>query len=151
MPSTVLKGTQHHRYLAKVSALGAVANLLLSILLVQTLGILGVTLGTALAVAVTSAGFIFPRACRVVGLTPAQGYIQIVWPAAWPAAFMVALLLLTQSRLPGGAVPVIAHLIAGAAVYGGLFFFFGLSRDERRWVSSAVDQIRRGRAGLAAA
>ena len=151
MPSTVLKGTQHHKYLAKVSALGAVANLLLSILLVQTLGILGVTLGTAMAVAVTSAVFIFPRACRVVGLTPSQGYIQVVWPAAWPAAFMVALLLLTQSRLPGGAVPVIAHLIAGAAIYGGLFFFFGLSRDERRWVSSAVDQIRRGRAGLAAA
>lgn len=152
MPSTVLKGTQHHRYLAKVSALSALANLLLSIPLVRILGIPGVTLGTAIPVTIASAAFIFPRACRAVGLSLPQGYQRIVWPAVWPALVMVALMRLTQPAIPDKPLFVVAHLAAGAAVYAALFFALGLNRDERQWVSAALGELRRRWSGdLAAA
>ena len=152
MPSTVLKGTNHHRYLAVVSASGAVANLLLSIPLVQMWGLVGIALGTAVPVAVISGGLIFPKACRVVGLGLWQGYREVVWPALWPALVVVGLLAGTRHAVPVRLLPVLMHLGAGALTYAALFFRFGLSRDERQWVSSAMTQVWRRRfEGFAAA
>lgn len=152
MPSTVLKGTDHHRFLARVSAMGAVANLLLSIPLVKSWGIVGAAVGTAIPVLVLSAAVIFPKACRVVGLSTWQGYRQVVWPAAWPAAIVLVILAATRTALPSSLTAVLVHLAAGAAIYLGLFFRLGLSRDERRWVAGAVQQVwRRTSDGLAAA
>jgi O-antigen/teichoic acid export membrane protein len=152
MPSTVLKGTNHHRYLAVVSASGAVANLLLSIPLVKLWGLVGIALGTAIPVTVISCGLIFPKACRVVGLSLWQGYREVVWPALWPAVVVLAMLAATRHAVPVRLLPVLVHLAAGGAAYAVLFFRFGLSRDERRWVSSAVTQVWRHRSeGFAAA
>ncbi len=145
MPSTVLKGTNHHRYLAVVSACAAVANVLLSIPLVKAWGIVGVAIGTFVPVLVLAAGFVFPRACRVVGLSWWQGYRQIVWPAAWPGLVVVALLAATRHVLPPGLVPVLLHLAAGGGVYVVLFALFGLERGERQWLVSALNEVRRRR------
>jgi O-antigen/teichoic acid export membrane protein len=152
MPSTVLKGTDHHRYLAAVSAIGAVANLLLSIPLVKTWGIVGVAVGTAIPVSVMSAVVIFPKACRVVGLSVRQGYREVVWPAVWPGLVVVAVLMSTRGALPAGLAAVLAHLALGALAYAALFFLLGLSRQERHWVGAALQQVWRRRSdGLAAA
>ena len=150
MPSTVLKGNDQHRYVAAVAAAGAVANLLLSIPLVKSWGIPGVALGTAIPVSITCAGFIFPRACRQVGLSVAAGYRAIVWPAVWPALIVLSLLSSTRHLVPGGIVVVLAFMATGALLYAGLFFRFGLNRTERAWMTTAVNQLRRP-AGLAAA
>jgi O-antigen/teichoic acid export membrane protein len=150
MPSTVLKGNDQHRYLAAVAAAGAVANLLLSIPLVKSWGIPGVALGTAIPVSISCAGFIFPRACRQVGLTVAGGYRAIVWPAVWPALIVLTLLSSTRHLMPGGLVFVLADMAAGALLYAALFFRFGLNRAERAWMTAAVNQLRRP-AGLAVA
>jgi O-antigen/teichoic acid export membrane protein len=152
MPSTVLKGTNHHRFLAAVSSGGAVANLLLSIPLVKSWGLVGVAFGTAIPVTVVCAGFIFPKACRVVGLRVREGYRVIVWPAVWPAAIVMTFLANTSRLLPSGLLAVLAHLALGGVMYAALFFRFGLARDERQWLTSVAGQILRRRPeGLAAA
>jgi O-antigen/teichoic acid export membrane protein len=152
MPSTVLKGNDQHRYLARISAGGAVANLLLSIPLVKSWGIPGVALGTAIPVTVICAGLIFPRACRLVGLRVARGYRLIVWPAVWPAVLVIAALTLTKSFVPVRLSLVLAHLAGGGLLYAALFLRFGLSHDERQWMTAAVHQLwRRRDAGLAVA
>jgi hypothetical protein len=74
-----------------------------------------------------------------------------VWPAFWPAVLVVVLLASTRSMLPLRMLPVLMHLAMGAVTYVALFFRFGLSRDERQWVVSALNQLRRRPEGLAAA
>lgn len=152
MPSTLLKGSGHHPYLARVAVGGAVANLLLSIPLVKSWGPLGAAMGMALPTLVVCMGFIFPRACRVVDLPVLRGYRQVVWPATWPAVVSVAVLVATRLLMPFHLLSVLAQIAAGAGVYVGLFFFFGLSPQERRWIRSAVAHVWQRRSeGLAAA
>ena len=151
MPSTVLKGNDQHRYLAKVASVAAVANLLLSIPLVKSWGIPGVAVGTAIPVFISCAVFIFPRACRQVGLTLVSAYRAIVWPAVWPALVAIALLASTRHLVPARLTLVLAHLAGGGVVYAALFFRFGLSRPERTWMAGAVAQLFRRRPDLAAA
>lgn len=152
MPSTVLKGSGHQKAVAIGAVACAVANLLLSIPLVKMWGLPGVALGTAIPVAALSAGFLFPRACRVVGLPVAAGYRLVVWPAVWPAAITMAFLWTTREMVPLRMAAVLAHLAVGGLMYAVLFFMFGLGREERRWFASALNQVWRRRSpGLAAA
>jgi O-antigen/teichoic acid export membrane protein len=153
MPSTVLKGTGHQRYVAAVSAVAAVANALLSVLLVKLMGLVGSAMGTVIPATLLAACFVFPRACRVVKMPTHHGYRSIVWPAAWPAVLVIALLSATRHALPVWDVrstivrsaPVLLHMGVGALIYGALFFQFGLPRDERRWVTTSVTDVLRRR------
>ena len=76
----------------------------------------------------------------------------MVWPAVWPGVLVLCFLMSTSGALPGSLVAVLAHLAFGGLVYAALFFRFGLERQERLWVASALQQVWRRRAdGLAAA
>lgn len=152
MPSTLLKGTGHHKSVAAASSVAAVANLLLSIVAVKLFGMVGVAWATAIPAAVLGCVFVFPLACRVAGLGVWQGYRQIVWPALWPAVIMIALLAGTRHSLPsasGGASSpaalafVLPHIALGGVLYAGLFFLVGIDRTERQWFSSAITQVWR--------
>lgn len=140
MPGTVLQGTGHARYVAVASSWAAAANLILSIPFLLMWGLVGVALGTAVAAAI-GAAIVFPRACRVVELSLFDGFRRIVWPTAWPAVAVVAALVLTKQSVPGGFLPVLGHLGLGGLAYIGLFFLFGIDRDERRWLVEAFNRI----------
>lgn len=141
MPATVLKGTGHHRFVAIASAWCAVASLLLSVAAVQILGVSGVAWGTLLPAAVLSAGGVFPRTCRLVGVRVGRAYRLIVWPALWPAVIVIALLALTRQAAAANLLTVLMHLGLGALLYAVLFFFRGLDRAERRWFVQAFRKI----------
>jgi O-antigen/teichoic acid export membrane protein len=152
VPGTLLKGTGHHKAVAVASSWCAVANLLLSIAAVNLFGIVGVACATVLPAAALAGSFIFPRACRVVGLPTTEGYRRIVWPVMWPAAIVITLMASTRHLIPvtDAGMPnvamlsvVLPHMAAGALLYAGLFYMFGLDREERRWFSSAVTHVWR--------
>jgi O-antigen/teichoic acid export membrane protein len=132
MPMTVLQGTGHHKYVAAAMSACAIANLILSIPLVQLWGLVGVTLGTAIPV-VVCAGFVFTRACRVVGLSVWRACVSIIWPPLWPGVIVTASLSLTRHSVPPGLIPALGLLLVGAALYVCLFVRFGLQRNEREW------------------
>ena len=96
MPSTVLKGTGHHKYVAVGSVWCAVANLLLSIPLVKVWGLAGVATATVIPVAILGAWSIFPKTCQVVELGVWRGYREVVWPTVWPAVIAMSLLAATR-------------------------------------------------------
>jgi O-antigen/teichoic acid export membrane protein len=141
IPGSVLKGTGHHRYLALTSTWCAVATVLLSIPAVKLMGMVGVAWAMLLPVAVTTAGFNFPRACRVVALPVARGYREVVWPAVWPAFVVGAVLALTRNAVPPHLVAVLADLGLGALLYAAIFFLLALPREEREWFTTAVNQL----------
>jgi O-antigen/teichoic acid export membrane protein len=141
IPGTVLKGTGHHKYFAAAMSLCAVANLLLSIPAVKLFGMVGVAWATLVPVFVLGAVFIFPRACRVVELPLARGYREVVWPAVWPALVVVAVLSFTRHAVPQSLVAVLADLAFGALLYIAIFFLLALPRDEREWLTKAINQV----------
>jgi O-antigen/teichoic acid export membrane protein len=145
MPTTLLKATGQYREVARMSALAAVASVLLSIALVKTVGLIGAALGTAIPAALLASTITFPRACQVTGLSVWSGYRQIVWPAVWPMAPVMAGLTLTRHYVPTHLVLVLAHLGLGTLLYLSLFVMAGLDADERRWMWNALTSVRQGR------
>jgi O-antigen/teichoic acid export membrane protein len=153
MPSTVLKGTGYQRYVAIASAIAAVANALLSVVLVQWMGLVGSAVGTVIPATVLAACCIFPQACRAVGLPTLRAYRHIVWPTLWPAAIAGAAVMATRQALPVHLYAVLPHMALGACLYLAIFVAFGIDRAERQWIVAAVNQLRARRqaASLAAA
>jgi O-antigen/teichoic acid export membrane protein len=151
MPSTLLKGTGHQRYVAVTSSVSAVANLLLSVVLVKRMGITGVALGTVVPSVVLAVAAIFPKACHTVGLPAARGYRQIVWRAVWPAVVPIGLLVLTREAIPQRLVFILLHMAAGALSYAALFVAFGMEREERQWIVATLTNLKQRRAERLAA
>ena len=151
LPSTVLKGSGRPGFVAKVATACAVANVLLSVLLVKWLGLVGVALGTAIPVTVIAACAIFPAACRAVDLDVFQGYRRIVWPAVWPALVVMTLVASTRHLLPLRFIAVLAHMSVGALAYAVLFIACGLEREERGWLTTKLTELWRRRSQVLAA
>jgi O-antigen/teichoic acid export membrane protein len=129
----ILKGAGQHRLLAYTNASTAVANVLLSIVLVRPLGLLGVALGTLIPVGLSSAFVLYPAACRRVGLPMRRALTEAIWPAAWPGVIMVAVLWVGRGLPHGRLLEVALQLAAAGAVYCALFVGFGIGADERRF------------------
>jgi O-antigen/teichoic acid export membrane protein len=145
MPATVLKATNRPRFVAVTSSWCAVANVLLSVVLVRLIGLPGVALGTVIPVTVLAAAVLFPAGCHAAGLTTWQGYRRIVWPAAWPAIVFPGVMAL-RPLAAHHLVAVLALMCAGALGYTALFFAAGLERDERAWFAAKVMHLWRQRA-----
>jgi len=135
---TVLKGAGAHRFVAYANVVTAVVNLPLSIVLAHWLGLAGVAVGTLVPVCITCMFVIFPAGCRRAGLPIARALADAVWPAVWPAAVMAAYLEITHPLVRVSLVPVLANMAASALVYAAVFFAFGVSAVERRFVLSRL-------------
>lgn len=152
MPSTVLKGTGRQRYVALASTIAAVANALLSVMLVKLMGLTGSAMGTVIPATFLAAFFIFPQACRVISLPIGQAYRRIVLPAVWPAVIVFAAVAGSRYAVPVRLLAVLPHMAAGALLYFAIFIAFATERDERLWIAAALTSLRRRRAeSLAAA
>jgi Polysaccharide biosynthesis C-terminal domain len=139
----LLKGTEHHRFLAGALAVNAVVNLGLSIVLAQWLGLVGVALGTLIPAAAVLMFVVFPRACRVVGLPLLAVLRSAVWPAVWPALPAGAVVMaLRQPFAASGEVAAFAAA-AGVLVYSVTFYRFAVPADERRWYSARITALLR--------
>jgi O-antigen/teichoic acid export membrane protein len=143
MPATVLKATGHHRFAAAAMAGCAVASVLLSTMLVNSFGLIGIAWGPAVCVLVLTVGFIYPRACRALELPVLSAYRQIVWPALWPVLPAVAVLRLTTPLLPPRLMFLLPQLAFGTLVYAAGFLLWGLDREERQWMWTKVRTLRR--------
>jgi O-antigen/teichoic acid export membrane protein len=151
IPSTVLKGSGRAAFVAMTATGCAVANVLLSIVLVNSMGILGVALGTAIPVTTIAIFAIFPAACRAVELGVFAGYRRIVWPALWPALVVMAAVAFTRQLVPLRLAAVLAHMAVGALAYAVLFVACGLEREERQWFTTKLADLWRRRSQVLAA
>ena len=130
----VLYGMSRHILLAKVLLAEGIANLVLSIILVRSYGVMGVALGTAIPLVVTSVFFLPLHMCRVLEL-PLKRYLR---EAHWHAMLLViplCLVLWWADRWiqPEGYPGLIAVLLAGGVVYGAeiLAYFYLVERPAQ--------------------
>ncbi|HXH24442.1 MAG TPA: oligosaccharide flippase family protein, partial [Vicinamibacterales bacterium] len=129
----ILKGAQHPRLNAFTNATAAAVNVTASILLIQRYGLAGVALATLVPVTIANTCVLFPAACRRVGIGVADAFRQAIWPTAWPAAALAALLWWTKPLVPDGLLPVAVLLAAAALLYELLFFGAAITTGERRF------------------
>jgi O-antigen/teichoic acid export membrane protein len=141
---TLLKGAGAHRLVAFANVAAALVNLVVSLAIVKSFGLVGVALGTLVPVCIASSIVIFPAGCRRVGLPVARGVARAVWPAAWPAAVMALFVYATRPLVPTSLIAVGAEMAAACLVYVAVFVAFGISGDERRcYLTRVVDLLQR--------
>ncbi len=138
---TVLKGAGRHRLVAFANIAAAFANLVLSIALVSSFGLKGVAIGTLAPISLLATFILFPAACRHVQLTVWRGFVEAVWPAAWPAAVMAGYVMLTRSLVGDSLVAVGAEMAAAVVVYAITFLLVGVSTSERRFYMSKLAEL----------
>jgi O-antigen/teichoic acid export membrane protein len=147
----ILLGTGRHRLVAFVSLGEAVANLVLSVMLVRRLGMLGVAVGTAIPIALANLLVLLPAACRQVGV-PVRTFIRLVVtaPAIGAVPAIVVCALLRSSYPPVSLPAILGEGVIVGGVYLSVVCAFGFDRDVRsryaaygRRVLAAVQYGRR--------
>ena len=145
---SLLKGAGEHKVAAMSTVVNALANLGLSILLVQSWGLLGVAVGTLVPGAVMSACVQFPAACRRAQVTPRAAFGRAVWPALWPAAPTAAVVVGARLLFAPEQAGLIAATVLGALCYGTFFLMVAIPVEDRRWyVRRLLDVFRANEIG----
>src|SRR5215204_1780714 len=140
--AVILKGSDLHKFLAFSNLSMAVGNLVLSVLLVRTYGLIGVAIGTLIPMAVIAIFVVFPAACRRVGLPVFTVARKSVWPAVWPAIIMGAFIVLSRGRLAptDSWAGLISQAVIGAAIYTVLFLL-AMDKKELDWYFNKVKEV----------
>ncbi len=128
---SLLQGTNGHRMLAVFGGASATVNLGLSIVLVRTVGVEGVALGTLIA-AVLEALAVVPYAMRRYDIRIGSMVRDALAPALLPGVPAVGALVLARAALrPSTLFVVIAVGALGGLVYLAGYLSFSASGEER--------------------
>ncbi len=133
----VLQAMARHRILA-ASALGnGIANLLLSLLLVRSYGLVGVAIGTLIPTAIEYLCVVLPYSMRAVQITVREMLLEILLPALLPAVPMIlAMYGFNAMAAPATLLDVMVAALAGTSIYALAFLGLHANRRERQWLIS---------------
>ncbi len=134
---SILLGTGRHRLVAFASLGEAIANLVLSVILVRRFGRLGVAIGTAVPVFIANIFLLAPAACRQLGV-PVTTFVREVAVAPLVGALIAGLVAsILREVLPPQSIPMI--LVEGAGV-GSIYLIavwtLGFNHDVREQYSA---------------
>tara|TARA_R110002110_G_scaffold151388_2_gene343562 strand:- start:3120 stop:4628 length:1509 start_codon:yes stop_codon:yes gene_type:complete len=137
----VLYAIAKHRYNAYLTICEAVANVLLSVLLVQYFGLIGIALGTAIPIFVTKTVFLPRYVCTNIDLSIVSYFGAMVLPALKVGVLQApcaALLILSGIDGFWQMLPVVMcwQLFAGAVLIR-----FLISEEDYTYISDAVPYV----------
>ncbi len=129
----LLLGMGRHRVLASVLLLEGAANLILSLLLVRRFGILGVALGTAIPMALTSVLFLPHHVCHILDL-PLSTFLARAYKLPVLLCIpMAGVLGFIAHEFPSSSyIAVMMQVGTGALVYGTMLVWSVWNRAETR-------------------
>src|SRR5262249_6120689 len=131
--SNVLIAVGRHRLVTFIWLAEAAANLVLSLWLVRSYGLLGVAVGTLAPVVFGHLGVLWVAASRAVGMSLRQSFAQTVRPAAVAGAIAALGCWVLRDVSPPASAPIL--LMEGSAVaalYVASLMKFGLDGETRR-------------------
>ena len=149
--TTLLKGAGQHRLLATSNLLIAGANLAMSIVLVRHLGLIGVALGTLIAVGSVSIFVLFPAACRRVQLSTREALKTAIFPPLWPLVVMASFLAITRNVISVNLPAIALQAITAGLIYLAVFLMLAIDREERQWYFAKVRELLKRASAAAAA
>ncbi len=135
--ATLLQGMDRHHRIAVLSIASGLANIGLSIVLVQVLGVTGVAYGTLIPTAI-EAMLVLPYGLRVVRIDQGVGLREMILPPLLPALPMALVLLGMREWLAPTGLDFLIPAAVGLAVYAGLYPLLDATRPEREMVRSVA-------------
>ncbi len=130
---SILQGMGRPRLLAFMALGSALANLGLSLILVRSIGLAGVALGTLIPTSIACLCFILPYAMRVNGVSLRVALTEVYFPALLPAVPMSAVLYgLRELFKPDSYISIAAIGGAGLLVYLIVYALIGAGQAERQ-------------------
>jgi O-antigen/teichoic acid export membrane protein len=141
--ANVLGMTGQHRFVAFAMGGSALLNLILSIILIRFFGLIGVALGTLVAIVLMELTLVVWRACREQGLPLAGFASKAIWPslpALVPA--LATAWLLAQWQPVNGFVWIFLEGSVSALVYFAVFYRVGLDAAERALIADKLSRLR---------
>jgi len=126
----MLYGMSLHKSLAYVVLMEGIANVILSVVLVQRLGIVGDALGTAIPLLCTALFFLPRHMCRRLGI-PVRIFLweAYLYPVLFCIPMFFVLVLMQRSFYAHRYPQLILNLLAGIATYGTCVLWFVLTRE----------------------
>jgi O-antigen/teichoic acid export membrane protein len=137
-----LYASARHRFYARLNAGEALANLILSIMLVQHYGMVGVSLGTAVPLLVTRL-IVQPRyVCRALALDLRAYYLELGRAALLAVLSQLPLLAVVQA-FGVSTLPMMLLLVLGYyPICWLLLYRAALPATDRRRIGSALPALR---------
>lgn len=130
--STVLAMSGHHKFTARAAIASAGLNAIISLLLVRSLGITGVALGTLITTVLIDIFVIVPKACREYQITLSDYFTGSILPLIWPASAMTLLMMFIKwMQWPESIILLAVKAIMGAVLFILCFWYLSLDRNER--------------------
>jgi O-antigen/teichoic acid export membrane protein len=131
----ILLGVGRHRFFALLSLIGAAVNIVLSIILVQKVGLIGVAWGTTIPLAALSVFYLPWATIRLVG-GGLSGFLRRAIGPAITAAILPGLIIYLCVGEIDGFYSLAACLVPVGLVYLPSIYFLGLKRHERDKIRS---------------
>jgi O-antigen/teichoic acid export membrane protein len=146
----ILQGMARHSPLASMTIGSGIANLTLSILLVNRLGLMGVALSSLIATTVICLGFVTPYAMRVIGASARDMYTKVLMPSLFPVIPMGLIMIILRELIqPASVIMILMVAAVGPLVYFSIYLFLRANEFERGVVRKLTEEIR-SRMGLGA-
>lgn len=130
--TTLLYGTSKHRIIAVLRIGEAIVNVALSIVLVQSMGLIGVALGTLIPHAIVVLLILPVRVCPIVAL-PVRTYLMSTYGRPLLAAipFGVGAWYLAREYPPTNFLLFFGEVAALSAIYAGTAWFVAMTLEDR--------------------
>jgi len=139
---SVLQGMARHSPLAAMTIGSGIANLTLSMLLVNRFGLLGVALGTLIPTTVICLGFVTPYAMRVIGTSARDMYAKVLWPSLLPMIPMgIIMIVLREIIDPASLFMILTVAAVGALVYFSVYLRIRANEFERGVVNKIIEKV----------
>jgi O-antigen/teichoic acid export membrane protein len=136
-----LTAIDKHGLLTKLYPISAGANLLISIILVQYWGIIGVAIGSVIPVFIYMP-VVLKSCCGFLGITVIRYLKECVVPALLPTIVMWSVVyLFSQSWLLDNYTNIVLAVTIGGSVYSIIYFMFSMTSKEREWLVSRCIRI----------
>jgi O-antigen/teichoic acid export membrane protein len=129
----VLQSCGKNRELTYSELLNAILNIILSVFLVQRLGVLGVAVGTVVAHVCSSFWVVLVAPCRVVGIRVGEYVRHVLFPPLGVGVGTAALLAAwwPEFRVVRSGMDIMLGSVGIVALYGVLYLGCGVSSAER--------------------
>jgi O-antigen/teichoic acid export membrane protein len=126
-----------------------VLNLILSLVLVERFGTVGVALGTLLAAILTSAWYTPFYCCKVMSIKFNKYFVEVILKNAIVAAFFIIILAL-QKRFfySNGIVELMILFIIDFLIFGSLTYGLALNKLEKTKLREALLKFIKLRSGV---
>ena len=135
----VLTMTGHHKRTARAAIISACLNVLVSVLLVRSFGLIGIALGTFVAAIVVDIFVLVKTACKVFEVGYWRYARNAIMPALWPGIAQFILTYGIKTYFPPVHLGVlVVQAIPGVVLYGLLFWYFGVEQSEKQLVAEKL-------------